>query len=76
LENRIHLGGFVVNIQRNPNDDPKLVHLKDQATVIYMDPNYLMQPMHTAKVPLYMLDRAQTEKICNPVGDVSARWAI
>jgi hypothetical protein len=76
LDNQILLGGFVINMQRKPNDDPKNVHHKDQATVIYMDSDCLMQPVHAAKVPLNLLDRPLAAKICQPVDNVNARWAI
>jgi hypothetical protein len=75
LANQILIGGFVINAKRCPNADPKLNKDKDRATVLYLDPDHLLQPVHQARVPLNMLERNQFAKICQPVSNVNARWA-
>lgn len=60
-------------MRREANADSKLKANKDQATRLYLDPQHVMSPTHSAKLALYMLKKEWTAKIHAPADDVDAR---
>ena len=73
LENQSLIAGFAINVRRYPNADPAIVKEKNQATLLFLDPEHLLQPVHAVKVPLNMLDRSWIAKIWHPAANVNAK---
>jgi hypothetical protein len=58
--------GFVINAKRYPNTDEAKTKHRDQATSFFLDPDHLISPNHSAKVPLGMLARDSNASISDP----------
>ena len=69
------IAGVAINARRYPNADTTLKKKVDQSTLLFLDPENLIIPVHAARVPLNMLEKRWTAKIHSPVANINARWA-